>query len=472
AIVRIVKLMLNLALCLLMSPVFAQNCERVIRQFHPEGPAKLLTKQEAVMLALRNNPQIQAAKLQRVLDKFALEVARNEFEPHYKLGATGFYTADRTLEFRGGPGVSLRLPSGTDLSIDTDPVIYGEQTGKLTMTIRQPLLRGFDVNVNMAKLRNAEDNECMQRLAFKDQFQTTITQVVTAYHQLVQDYNTLEVDRASLKDSNESLRGARLQIKAGNRAETSITQTAAQVARQRFSIMRNENTIKQNTQKLLLLLGLNPHAKITVVHTIDIANVKVPSEQESIRLALRNNVGYQTSLINARTLNRSLLVARDEQRWALGLVVSNTQNFVIPGDEPFNDRRVALDLSIPIDDKVRQQSLLSAKIAVDKFKIKFENDEKQLISDVITGLRDIRAQQQQIQLAEQAVKYSWQSFHIAQKKLQHGRTTEFEVTTLLTQLTSEQQALINQKIAFLNTVAQFEQLLGVSLDRWQLKLCY
>lgn len=450
----------------------AQNAERAIAMCHPEGPAKMLTKEEAILLALRNNPQIQAANLTRVLDKFSLEVARNQFEPHYSLSGTANYDSDGSIQVEGGPGVALKTPIGTDVAITANTTVYGESTGEATITLKQPLLRGFGTAVNLAPFRNAKDNECINRLTYKDTFQTTITEVIGAYHQLVQDYNSLQVDNASLKDSMESLKAARLQIKAGNRAETSITQTEAQVARQRFTITRNENSVKQDTQKLLILLGLNPHSKILVDKNIDISYVKVPSEKESIHLALKNNIAHRKDLINLRVLERQLLLATDEQRWDLSLNATSQELVVINNDPQFNNRKVWLDLNIPIDDKPRQEKLLSARVNLDKFKIAMKKNEQQLISDVITALSDIKAQRQQIDLAEQTVKYSTQSLRIAQKKLAFGRSTEFEVTSLLTQLTTEQQTLINQKITYLNTVAKFEQTLGVSLDRWHVKLNY
>ncbi len=453
-------------------PAAAHNTERTIEMFHPAGPAKMLTKQEAVLLALRNNPQIKSARLQRVVDKFSLEVARNEFEVHYSLSGLAEYDADGDLAVRGGPGVALKLPMGTEVSVQSNTSVFGTHTGSASFRLKQPLLRGFGTDVNLAGLRNAKDAECINRLNFKEHFQNTITLVISAYHQLVQDYNTLAVDKASLKDSLDSLKGARLQIKAGNRAETSITQTEAQVARQNFTITSNENTIKQDTQKLLILLGMNPHANISVEQVIDISNVTVPSEKESIRLALKNNIAYQTNLITLKTLKRNLLVACDAQRWDLSLNATSQELLVIQDNPEFNDRRAWLDLTIPIDDKPRQQQLVNAKITLDKFKIDLAKNEQQLISDVITALSDIKAQQQQIHLAEQTVKYSEQSLRIAQKKLQFGRSTEFEVTSLLTQLTSEKQTLINQKINYLNTVTKFEETLGVSLDRWHVQLNY
>lgn len=466
------KLLIYTLPLLVLMPAAARNTESTIEMFHPAGPAKMLTKQEAVLLALRNNPQIKSAYLQRVVDKFALEVARNEFEVKYSLSGLAEYTAEGDLAVRGGPGATLKLPIGTEVSVQTNTSVLGTQTGEATFNLKQPLLRGFGTDVNLVNLRNAKDTECINRLNFKEQFQNTITQVISAYHQLVQDYNTLAVDKASLKDSLDSLKAARLQIKAGNRAETSITQTEAQVARQRYTITSNENTIKQDTQKLLILLGMNPHAKISVDQIIDISNVKVPSEKESIRLALKNNIAYRTNLLTFKTLERNLLLARDAQRWDLSLNATSKELLVIQDDPTFNGRRAWLDLTIPIDDKTRQQQLVTAKVNLDKYKIEMAKNEQQLISDVITALSDIKAQQEQIHLAEQTVKYSEQSLRISQKKLQFGRSTEFETTSLLTQLTSEQQTLINQKITYLNTVAKFEETLGVSLDRWHVQLNY
>lgn len=431
-----------------------------------------MTLHDAILLALRNNPQIQSARLQRVVDKFSLEVARNEFWPHYGVSGIATYQKGSKPDYGASPEVSLKTAIGTQLAVSGQTGLNASDENRMALTVTQPLLRGFGPTVNLAGYRNSLDNEESNKLTLRDRFQSTITEVITAYHQVVQDYNRLDVDNASLKESEQTLHATEMQIKAGKRPETDITQQAAQVAQQRFSITQDLNTIDQDTQKLLILLGLDPHAKITINKKIDLSLQELPSKEESVRVAMCNNINYRKGLLTLKTKYRDLDVAKNNQLWDLSITASNAQNILTKFQDLRADRRVVLNLDIPIDDKSRQQTLVNAKTSLDQFKIDQHNTEMQLVSDIITALRNLSAQREQIKLAEKSVEYSEQSMRIAQKKFQYGRSSMFEVTSLQRQVTSQRQTLINQKITYLNTMAQFEQTLGTSLKRWGVEIIY
>lgn len=433
---------------------------------------KEMRLEDAILLALRNNPQIQSARLQRVVDKFSLEVARNEFWPHYGISGVATYSKGSKPDYGASPEVTLKTAIGTQIAVSGETGLNANDENRMALTVTQPLLRGFGPKVNLAGYHNSLDNEESNKLTLRDRFQTTITEVITAYYQVVQDYNRLDVDNASLKESEQTLHATKMQIKAGKRPETDISQQAAQVAQQRFAITQDLNTIDQDTQKLLILLGLNPHAKITINKKIDLSLQQLPSKEESVRVAMCNNINYRKGLLTLKTKYRDLDVAKNNQLWDLSVTASNAQNILTKFQDIQADRRVVLNLDIPIDDKPRQQTLVNAKIGLDQFKIDLHNAERQLVSDVITALRNLSAQREQIKLAEKSVEYSEQSMRIAQKKFQYGRSSMFEVTSLQRQVTSQQQTLINQKITYLNTMAQFEQTLGTALKRWGVEIIY
>ncbi len=433
---------------------------------------KLMTLHDAILLALRNNPQIQSARLQRVVDKFSLEVARNEFWPHYGISGVASYVKGSKPGYGASPELSLKTAIGTQIVVSGESDLNAGNENRVTLTVTQPLLRGFGPNVNLAGYRNSLDNEEGNKLTLRDRFQSTITEVITAYYQVVQDYNRLDVDRSSLKESEQTLHATEMQIKAGKRPETDISQQAAQVAQQRFSITQDLNTIDQDTQKLLILLGLDPHATIAIDKKIDLSLQALPSKEESVQIALGNNINYRKGLLTLKTKYRDLDVAKNNQLWDLSVTATNAQNILTKFQDIQADRRVVLNLDIPIDDKPRQQTLVNAKTSLEQFKIDQRNTERQLVSDVITALRNLSAQREQIKLAEKSVEYSEQSMRIAQRKFQFGRSSMFEVTSLQRQVTSQQQTLINQKITYLNTMAQFEQTLGTSLKKWGIELIY
>ncbi len=67
----------SLFICIFSTQAFAQSKKPII-----------LTFKDAIYLALRNNPDLESAELDRVTDKYALVVAKNQFEPRVDMQAS------------------------------------------------------------------------------------------------------------------------------------------------------------------------------------------------------------------------------------------------------------------------------------------------------------------------------------------------------------------------------------------------
>lgn len=445
-------------------------------------PIKTLTLRDAILLSLRTNPTIRSAEIQRVADKFALEVAHNRYEPQYAFTASAVYQPGSKPQYTFSPGITWLLPLGTQLQFNYNQTILGGAGAgsSLTSVITQPLLQGFGPKITMAPLLQAEYGENTARLTFKNTIITTITQVIAAYFQLVQSQNNLITDELALENSLTLLSQYHIRIRAGQAAPLEIAPLEAQVASQRLTITQDKNTIQQNYQALLIILGLDPNSKLHIDNNITIDSFKLPSLEKSTGLALENNISYQQAIYALKNQEIAVMLAKDQQRWSLNLVATKT---VTPGagssgvtpvngtSTPGSDS-VALNLTIPINDKALQQTLVDAKVGLAQQKIQLSQDKLQLQSQVLNGFQSLIYQAQQIKQAEDQVHYAQIALDAERIKLRYGRTTMLDVTNLQTNLTQAQLALISQKINYINTLAAFQALLGITLEIWGIEVYY
>lgn len=447
---------------------------------------KHLSLQDAIALALRNNPQIRSAELQRIVDRFSFEVARNQFWPQYSFDASATYSNGTKPYYSTNPKVSLDTPIGSRIDLGlNDQVNDGRETSAFVQ-VTQPLLRGFGPSVARANYLSAYEQAIINCFAFKDNLMTAITNVIQAYYKLVQDYNTQKVNQASLEEANKLFRATELRIKAGKIPATEIVQQKTQIATSKMALTRDTNTIMQDYRSFLILLGLDPRSCLEVDKHININVCPLPSCEEAIQIALCKNLDYQRSLRQLRQLELALTLAKNEQRWKLDLVARAQQELIrnknfatvnidqldaIGNDPPGGDRTLIFNLNIPINDLNRKQILCRAKIALKQYTIALETQRQQLIAAVMNTWQALQTQSSQIKLAEDAVKYSQQSLDIAQKKFTYGRTTMFEVTNLQRNYLVQQISLINEQISYLNNEAAFEKLLGITLEKWHIDIC-
>src|SRR5262249_2838919 len=129
----------------------------------------------------------------------------------------------------------------------------------------------------------------------------------------------------------------------------------------------------------------------------------------------------------------------------------NDINAILP-NLPQNHRSLVLNLEVPIHDANRKQQLIKANIELKQAKIALENLKQQLIAAVLNTYQQIKMQELQIALVDKALLFADRSVVIAKKKLQYGRATVFEVTSLQQNLAAQRLACISARISYLNMI--------------------
>jgi outer membrane protein TolC len=469
----------------------------------------VLTLDDAVYLALRNNVALQSAELDRINQKYDLVVAKNQFEPQYTLGATasgysgktGFGNtagASRSINFGPTASVSVENSYGTNISVSNSGEFFSKNNNEpfqtspgASISVTQPLMRGFGRDIVEASLRNALDSEEINKISFRDTVISTIDDIISDYLALYQAVETLKIDNTSLKDNKTTLENDQLLVNAGRKASSELVADQSQIAQIQVTIQGDEENIRTARFKLLNDLGLNPDANIVIPENIDFdATIKrltggqgLPDQKTVTQLTLANDKGYisDTMTLNG-TLQRSLISAKDAARWGLDLTASETigtsQNagdIIIQNGKAVvlnTGTNVGLTLDIPVDNVSQQQAILSARIALQQAEMNLQQEKRQLESNAEDNLYLIISKKQTLQLSIDALKIQQQNYENYYIKNQAGMITNYELLSEQEKLTSAQQTVVNNKIAYINQLVSFNQQLGTTLDRWGIKVRY
>lgn len=450
-----------------------------------------LSLSEAIQLALRNNPSVESAELQRVIDKFALEVADNEFEWRYRLNgnvlwsqidANGNSTHSHSASLI--PEASIKSSLGTEFnaSFAQNSPDGSHYNPSLRFSAKQPLLRGAGSEVNLASWRNSYDQEEVNKLNLKNTIISTVNTVIRDYHDLQQAQWAVQIQENNLRDIKENRRQTQAKIDAGKLPPRDIVEIRRQIAEQELQLETAKNSRDQRELILLRDLWLDPTATLSLPKDIDSTLEKIPELAPSFELALKFNIPYQIALINVEQLKRALIVAEDNQRWQLDLSASHSRGGGNGGgdnarlDSLFNGRndatRAQLDLNIPIDDKPRQQSLVNAKINLKQAQLRIELLKRELYDSIKITIQNLDSQRKQVTLADEATELARQSLALEQQKLLYGKATQLDVTQSRRTLINAENNSVRAKITYLKSLVQFRELLGVTLDHWQVEVVY
>jgi outer membrane protein TolC len=457
--------------------------------------APQLTLQEAILLALRYNPNVQNAEIQRIADKFNLRLAQWNYQLQYSVTGSGSYAHSETqgvgtqsTSYNLGPTVNYLSPIGTQISTsvannyNTGTGATGYSPG-VTLNVTQPLLQGFGTAVTLAPLHNAIDQEVINKLNLKNAIMQLITQVINQYAAVVQAENTLQTQKLALAASLAAVNQYNMQIKAGHSAPADIVQFQSTAASQQLAVEQQIMAVQQARLALLQLLGLNPQAVFSVTPNVLMDNGHLPTLEQSIQLALSNNIAYQQQQYAVKILHRQLLVARDQERWQLNATLSQTWSGNTNGNFSTNNNvpglvlgqsstTVGLQLNIPIDNVSLKAQAAQADVSLRQGEVTLAALKRQVIIDTTNAYNMLISQKQQITQAENALQLAQLNLNDAYLKLKFGRSTPFEVSSLQMTLTNAQMAVINTKINYVNSLAAFEQVLGTTLHNWHVHIRY
>ncbi len=451
-----------------------------------DGAPLTLSLKEAILLAMRENPNVQRAQLSQLQQKFALEVAKWQFRPHFAFNAAAginrtvvgdeFVTATG-LGFQ--PEVILQTPIGTQLTLASSNNIHNHFRPGLSLQVMQPLMKGFGRAIVETALYNAIDTEIISHLTLENTMRTTVTAVIDAYLNVVTAENLVNIDVESLNRAETSFQQTKLFIKAGRKAGVELVTVEADVANAKTKLENDKNRLDQERYALLSAIGIDPNVKmkfsnINVPELIQ--NYSIPSLEETKQLTLENDIQYQIDQITIQgATKRSLLVAEDNDRWQLNLSATGALGSGQTDKSIINianvSQGVQLNLNIPIDNKQAKQAIANARIALKQARIALQQEKWDKETKAINGWNTIYSTERALKFAEDAERLQQKTYKIAFQKYSHGLIDSVELQSVQQQLITRQQSLLDARIAYLKALVNLDQQIGKTLKTWRVQLC-
>lgn len=454
-----------------------------------------MTLTDCVFLALRNNRDIRSAHLDRVVQKFDLRVAEDEFVPDLTINPSVKHKStgdgqNRSYTNQGAISatVSQKLKTGAELAFiwsdSADRAIDGNTpadtyNSSWNITFRQPLLKGGGITVNMIPLESARITEQNNILSLKSTIINTITSAINAYRSFFQARKQLEISRNSVKRAKDLLEVNKALIQAGRMAKVEIVQTQADVADKEFSLTQSRNSVDAARYSLLKVLDIDKHTMVIPTEKIQIKAIK-PDLERCKALALKARPDYLQALLNMKTTDLELVAAKNNYLWDLSLEgaygISATDSLQRRNawkrisNSNRSDWEVGVSLSIPFGDLTRKQRVLRAQTSVKKARMRLNELTENIEIEVIDAVRDVEMKLTQVGFARQARELTARKLEIEKEKLKAGRSSNFQLVTFQNDLINSQNNELNATINYLNALAALDRTLGTTLDTWKIDI--
>lgn len=260
-----------------------------------------LTLPRVIQLVVQSNRDLKNAGLDRIVQRQELKEAESIFDPRFtptlSIGvsralsssarptSTGFVPSsvlsptvtqsgflgsgsgrsdplgDRTA-FNSSAQLQAQLNTriGTRFSLSSDPL----SDFPLSLTISQPLLRGFGKTVNEAPVKVARLTDTKSSLALRQTLIDKITDTIVAYRTLYERQESVRIQEGSLANKRYQLEVTTALVKAGRKARADLVDSARSIADSERQLIDAKNQLTLANSVLLRLID-TPETFIVLV---------------------------------------------------------------------------------------------------------------------------------------------------------------------------------------------------------------
>ncbi|WP_419785394.1 TolC family protein [Pseudodesulfovibrio sp.] len=468
---------------------------------------------DVVSLTLRNNLSVKTSYLDRVLQKFDLEIADDKYVPTVNID--GSLNLDAVQKNRSASGhaksgsdstqnagvnatVKQAIPTGATLTFGWEntykndaesSLAYSSTAGDVTRSntrsdsiqstlsaeLSQPLLKDAGLDYNNASITLAHLQEERNILSLRDSLSALINSGVNYFFSFVQAKENLEIQRQALARSRRLLEINQLKMSLGRMARSDVTQAEADEASQELSLEQAINDYDQARRNLLNHLNLDPNLQIDPA--MQGYRELHPKLDECLAVARKRNQDYMNRVFDVDEADIRNMMAENDREWDLSVKagVGQTNAKENPGRAyRENESHVGLELKAPInlwgaDYMDRKQALLATATAKRKARVALNKAETDLQTQVANTVRNVNMRLKFIGLAKRNTELQREQLDNEHVKLMAGRSTNFQVVTYQDQLVQAQQAEVQSIISYLQALLELDQLLGTTMKTWNVE---
>lgn len=336
----------------------------------------------------------------------------------------------------------------------------------LGLTITQPLLQGFGIDVNRRFIQIAANERKIANLIFDQQLITTVSSVIRLYWDLVSLREDVRVKQQALATSQKLYEDNRQQVEVGTLAPLQLKRAAAEVARAKQDLINSQSLVEQ--QEIILKNSLTrtgtSDQSLANVHIIPLDRIDIPQqdqlppEAELVTQAIRNRPDLIQAQIEIQSAGLSLKGSRNELLPQLNVVAGLTNNalagavnpnaqgafglpvtadpFLIGGTgtvlsqifrRNYPDYGIGFQLNIPLRNRVARADMARDELMLRQSEVRLKEVENQIRVEVENALVTLRRARASYDAAVETRQLQEEALDAEQQRLSVGQSTSFFV---------------------------------------------
>jgi outer membrane protein TolC len=409
-------------------------------------------------------------------------------------------------------GTSLQVTFNNTYTTANSPFFTYSPSTQATFNVQltQHLLRGFGPGINGRFIEQAKNNRRVSDSAFRQQILYTVNQVENIYWGLVSAYEDVQAKERALAQSSQLEADDRKQLEIGTLAPLDVVNAQSAVATDKQALVSSQSTLEY--QQLVLKQAISRNledpvlANAPIIPTDRVSLLETPEEStptddlvrqaeanrpeiEQAQLALKNDaitlrgekngllptldgfVFYGASAVGG-SANPACLNSPDAQFYGCvgaapigyGTVFENTFN------NEFPNKGAGVTLNVPIRNRTAQSEQARSVLEYRQAQMRLQQLYVQVRMQVINSQYALTNDRAQVQAAQAAREFAYQSLDAEQRKLKLGASTTAAVLQQERNLAIAENNAITARATYAKDRASLSNILADTLDRYGISL--
>jgi outer membrane protein TolC len=444
-----------------------------------------LTLDDAVQLALRQNPSILAQIQVLKQQKGVVYQAQARLFP--QLTATGNYsqTDPGLLSITGGGGRNagfdlLALPAG-------QPLVFNPATGtsnliaipsnSLLSTGRTTPTESWQVQLTVSQLiwdggatiaarRGARITEDAAYYSLRDIIDQVVATVRTQFYQILLDRALIQVQEESVNLLQNQLSNQRSRFEAGTVPQFNVLQAEVALQNQIPQLISARNNYRISQLNLARTLGIPADRQYASDEPLPVAGVlgfnPIRFDLASALAIARTNRPFlkaQRSNILANVENITSAAAGFQPTITANAGLEQASSGV---SSNLKDTREGWFFGVQgswniFDGGLTYGKVKQARGQLEQSKVTFDDSVRQVELEVATAVSNLRNSQETVASAQKAIQQARESLRLSEERLNAGTGTQLDVLDARTQLTTSQTNLVQAEFTYQAAVDEFQR---------------
>ena len=367
-------------------------------------------------------------------------------------------------------------------------------SSSIRMTLSQPLLQGFGIQLNRRNIVIAKNNREVADIAFRQQVISTVSQIQQIYWDLVNAYEDLQVKQRSLALAQQLLSDTQKQVQIGTMAPIEIVSAQSQVAttQQDLIVSQTNLQLQQLYIKNAITKNLNDQT-LASAEVIPTDTMSMPTQEavQPIQDLINDALQHRPELSSSRIDLVNRQISKKAIRNALLPVVdafafTGTSNLagspnplnttltpfpntgygnvftgLFGGDYP--DYGVGISISIPIRNRAAQADQVRSELEYSQAQVRLQQLQNQIRIQVRNAAFAVQQNRARVQAAQSAQALAEQTLDAEQKKYLLGASTNYNVMQAQRDLAQAESNLVAARAAYEKSRVDLDTATGMTL---------